>query len=129
LVNDGGRSLGFLLPDAIITRAGLVVAVIDAKYKPRQDYGPQREDLYQISAYLERFRAPSQSICGALIYPREPDEASLPMMELHSPWHLDDTKDVRFITLPSTLNDAVQKLNASMPLAKEPTALPRVSIP
>lgn len=57
-----GATLGALRPDALVKERTRVVGVLDAKYKqlhptPLSPTGPQREDLYQLAAYLARFGA------------------------------------------------------------------------
>jgi 5-methylcytosine-specific restriction enzyme subunit McrC len=90
--------------------------VADAKYKSlhpsaNAPNGPQREDLYQMAAYLGRF-APSDGSAtwGVLAYPQDPSRPSIPQAEQFSPWSLDDGRKVIFTTLPHVASDAVIKL-------------------
>lgn len=106
--------LGRLRPDALVTADGGVVAVVDAKYKrlhptPIAPSGPQREDLYQLAAYLSRFGDLS-SCAGVLVYPRDPTQPTEPPAEARSPWRLGDSQ-VWFVTIPHAIGDAVTKLS------------------
>lgn len=119
-----GASLGALRPDALVKDRAGVVGVLDAKYKqlhPRQlsPTGLQREDLYQLAAYLARFGAEPSGAWGVLAYPFDPAQPSLPRAEARSPWRLDDTKTVMFVTLPHEMAPAVAKLRSAVlePLA------------
>jgi len=111
-----GQGMGTLIPDAIIHAGGTIQAVADAKYKSLRPTattpnGPQREDLYQMSAYLGRF-APTnaRTSWGFLIYPQVP--APIPPAEQFSPWSLNDGKKIIFTTLPHNASDAVAKLRS-----------------
>ena len=115
-----GHGLGTLIPDAILHAGGAVRGVVDAKYKPLHPSasapnGPQREDLYQMAAYLGRFVPPdSRASWGVLAYPQDPARPSGPQAEQHSPWSLDDARRVVFTTLPHVAAEAVIKLRALM---------------
>lgn len=120
LKNDRGESLGFLKPDAVVVRNEKTSAVIDAKYKrlwPTQwNSSPQREDMYQLAAYLGRYGDSTSSIHGALIYPLDVSSPSAPPAEAGNPWRLDARKEVRFLTLPHNIDDAVRKLRETIPI-------------
>lgn len=110
-----GQGLGTLIPDAILSAYGDVRGVVDAKYKhlhptASAPHGPQREDLYQMAAYLGRF-APvgRKSTWGLLAYPHDPCRPVAPA-EQYSPWSLDDGKKVVFAALPHNAADATEKL-------------------
>lgn len=111
-----GQGLGTLIPDAILHAGGKIQGVADAKYKSLHPTatapnGPQREDLYQIAAYLGRF-VPSdgRTSWGVLAYPQDPSRPSTPQAEQFSPWSLDDGRKVIFTTLPHVASVAVIKL-------------------
>ncbi|MBV5336682.1 MAG: hypothetical protein J0653_01345, partial [Deltaproteobacteria bacterium] len=61
LKNDNGDLMGMLKPDAVVGHRGETFAVVDAKYKrlmpTKWNRAPQREDMYQLAAYLGRFGA------------------------------------------------------------------------
>lgn len=108
-------TLGALRPDALVRDRDRVICVLDAKYKqlhPTQwsPTGPQREDLYQLAAYLARFGAEPATTLGVLAYPVDPARGEVPPAEARSPWRLDPTKPVVFLTLPHDFEQAVAKL-------------------
>lgn len=111
-----GQGLGTLIPDAILLSGSIIRGVVDAKYKPlhpstRSPNGPQRDDLYQMTAYLERFRAPAGlTSWGLLAYPCDPSKPDTPHAEQHSPWSFDSGKKIVFATLPHNRTEAVVKL-------------------
>jgi 5-methylcytosine-specific restriction enzyme subunit McrC len=119
LRNDRGEPLGLLKPDAVIGRGGRIAAVADAKYKrlwsSRWSLAPQREDLYQLAAYLGRYGDAGNRIPGALLYPSDPANPTAPPAEAGNPWYLDAGNEVRFITLPHDIDEAVRKMTDSMP--------------
>jgi len=105
---------------------GMVQGVVDAKYKSLHPSasapnGPQREDLYQMAAYLGRFiPAVGRLSWGVLAYPLDPARPSIPQAEQLSPWSLDGGRKVVFTSLPHVASDAVTKLRALMaPVAAE----------
>jgi 5-methylcytosine-specific restriction enzyme subunit McrC len=113
-----GQGLGTLIPDAILHAGGQVQGVVDAKYKSLHPSasapnGPQREDLYQMAAYLGRFQAPAGLLTwGLLAYPFDPSKPDTPHAEQNSPWSLDSGKKISFATLPHDTADAVAKLRS-----------------
>lgn len=113
-----GQGLGTLIPDAIFHAGDTIQGVADAKYKSLHpsaatQSGPQREDLYQINAYLSRFSPGNgRTSWGILIYPQPPAPTSIPSAEQLSPWSFNDGKKIYFTTLPHHAGDAVAKLRA-----------------
>ena len=99
-MNEDG--LGLLIPAAIISMRGQVHGILDAKYKrlsPTQHspQGPQREDLYQMTAYLGRYGQSEYQQCwGILTYPCDAEQTTPPMAEKLSPWALDENKKYCF---------------------------------
>jgi len=124
LRNNQGVPLGILKPDALIGRAGRVSAIVDAKYKrlwpSAWNSAPQREDMYQLAAYMARYGNPQHITQGVLAYPFDPVCSSSPPVELDGPWHLDSLKEVRFISLPHVIEDAARKVRESIPLRVGP---------
>lgn len=121
-----GQGLGTLIPDAILHAGGQVQGVVDAKYKSLHPSasapnGPQREDLYQMAAYLGRFIPTVGRVSwGVLAYPLDPARPSIPQAEQFSPWSLDGGRKIAFTSLPHVASDAVTKLRALMaPVAAE----------
>lgn len=111
-----GAMLGALRPDALVSENGRTVGVVDAKYKQLHPtafstMGPQREDLYQLAAYLARFGREPGTL-GLLAYPFDPARPELPLVESRSPWTLDDKTPVAFVTLPHDLEAAAAKLRS-----------------
>lgn len=111
-----GQGLGKLIPDAILYARNDVQGVADAKYKSlhpsaNAPNGPQREDLYQMAAYLGRF-APlnGKAAWGLLAYPDDPSRPTVAPAEQYSPWSLDHGKKVVFATLPHDAVRATEKL-------------------
>ncbi len=113
-----GQGLGTLIPDAILHAGGKIKGVADAKYKPlhssaRAPNGPQREDLYQMAAYLGRFVPSDGGVSwGVLAYPLDPARPSIPQAEQFSPWSLDGGRKVVFTCLPHVASDAIAKMRA-----------------
>lgn len=109
-----GATLGALRPDALVAENGRTIAVVDAKYKQLHPtalstIGPQREDLYQLAAYLARF-GNEPGICGMLAYPFDASRPAVPLAESRNPWVLDEQTSVVFTTLPHDLEAAAAKL-------------------
>lgn len=94
-----GRAHGTLIPDALLYEDGQVRVVVDAKYKNVRE--PQREDLYQMTAYLQHFRTRGQPVTGMLVYPHDPESADRSAIEDGNPWQFDDETELRFIALPA----------------------------
>lgn len=111
-----GQTMGTLIPDAILHSGSILQGVVDAKYKSLHPSvgspnGPQRDDLYQMAAYLGRFQAPAGIVSwGVLAYPFDPSKAGIPPAELNSPWSLDGNKRIGFVSLPHDSVEAVNKL-------------------
>ena len=104
-----------LKPDAVVFRRGQAVAVVDAKYKrltptAAAPYGPQRDDLYQLTSYVVRYGQVSATLQGALVYPQALEDDFLPRAERGNPWRLQQGSQVYFLTLPHELDEAVAKL-------------------
>lgn len=121
-----GQGLGTLIPDAILHAGGRVRGVAGAKYKSLHPSasapnGPQREDLYQMAAYLGRFVPPYGGVSwGLLAYPLDPARPLIPQAEQFSPWSLDGGRKVVFTSLPHAASDAVNKLRSLIaPMAAE----------
>lgn len=107
-----GRRLGELRPDAVVRRHRVTVGIIDAKYKslwPTRWHpsGPQREDLYQLTAYLSRF---TTADCGILAYPADPERPAAPPVEVRNPWRLESGQRVWFLSLPHEIEGATSRL-------------------
>jgi 5-methylcytosine-specific restriction enzyme subunit McrC len=111
-----GQGMGTLMPDAILLSGSDIRGVIDAKYKSlhpsaSSPNGPQRDDLYQMAAYLGRYQATEGVVTfGLLAYPFDPSKPDMPHAEQNNPWTLDKGKKVSFATLPHDPVDAVAKL-------------------
>lgn len=123
------QDMGTLIPDAIIHAGELVAGVVDAKYKSlhpssMSPNGPQREDLYQMAAYLGRFTAPGEATAwGILAYPCEPCRPGVAPAEQNSPWSLDHRKKIMFASLPHNPVDATVKMRALFAVIGHPQAL------
>lgn len=117
-----GQGLGTLIPDAILHSGSIIRGVVDAKYKSlhpsaSSPNGPQRDDLYQMAAYLGRFQAPvGRMTWGILAYPLDPAKPEMSQVEEVSPWSLDVGRKVIFATLPHTQSDAVARLRELLTL-------------
>lgn len=111
-----GQGLGTLIPDAIVHAEGQVQGVVDAKYKSLHPSvsapnGPQREDLYQMAAYLGRFLPSGTRISwGVLAYPQDPARPSVAQAEQHGPWSFENGRKMVFTSLPHAASDAISKL-------------------
>lgn len=112
-----GQGLGTLIPDAILLSGSVIKGVVDAKYKSlhpsaNSPNGPQRDDLYQMAAYLGRFQSPIGMVTwGFLAYPFDPSKPDTPFAEQNSPWNLEKGKKMAFAVIPHNSDDAVKKLN------------------
>jgi 5-methylcytosine-specific restriction enzyme subunit McrC len=114
-----GTALGALRPDAVVMNRTGPVGVLDAKYKQlhptlMSPSGPQREDLYQLAAYLARFGVGLSSVWGMLAYPFDSGRPDPPPAETRNPWRLDPRTRVIFVTLPHDLELAAAKLRGAM---------------
>jgi 5-methylcytosine-specific restriction enzyme subunit McrC len=123
-----GQGLGTLIPDAILLSGSVIKGVVDAKYKSlhpsaNAPNGPQRDDLYQMAAYLGRFQTPAGLMTwGLLAYPFAPSTPDTPHAEQNSPWSLDSGKKISFATLPHDPVDAVAKLRSLLTQVALPAA-------
>lgn len=119
LRNARGAPLGMLKPDALVRRGSRITTIVDAKYKrlwpSSWSPAPQREDMYQLAAYMARYGEPRNLTQGVLAYPFDPDSPATPPAESDGPWHLDSLSEVRFITLPHEVEDAARKVRESVP--------------
>lgn len=116
-----GSHLGELRPDAVIRRHRRPVGVLDAKYKQVwpgawNPNGPQREDLYQLAAYLSRH---TEAGWGVLAYPADADRPGIPPVEKRNPWRLKSGQRVYCTALPHDIDGAARKLRAMMPASME----------
>ena len=107
-----GSTLGELRPDAVVRRQRRASGVLDAKYKSLwpglwNRHGPQREDLYQMAAYLSRH---SSAGWGVLAYPADPARPGRPPAEAGNPWRLEGGQRVWFLTLPHEVEGAAAQL-------------------
>lgn len=124
-----GQNMGTLIPDAILHSGATIRGVVDAKYKSlhpsaNSPNGPQRNDLYQMAAYLGRFQAPAELLTwGLLAYPFDPSKPDMPYAEQNNPWSLDSRKQVSFATLPHNPADAVAKLRSLVTRFGTPSSL------
>jgi 5-methylcytosine-specific restriction enzyme subunit McrC len=117
LRSDADESfLGQMRPDAVVRRNRQPVGVLDAKYKQLwpsawNPNGPQREDLYQLAAYLSRY---TEAGWGFLAYPADPDRPGVPPAETRNPWRLKGGQRVCFMALPHDIEGAVKKLSSTV---------------
>jgi 5-methylcytosine-specific restriction enzyme subunit McrC len=109
---DNEQSLGTLLPDAVLSDADGPCGVMDAKYKSLMPTGPQREDLYQMAAYLWRFGGEGRTSWAALLYPF--DGPSQHLAESASPWLFDGRTRLFFCTLPPEPEGAAERLRSAL---------------
>lgn len=112
-----GQGLGTLIPDAILHSGTSIEGVVDAKYKSlhptlRSPNGPQRDDLYQMTAYLSRFNSTGgkRSMWGLLAYPYDPLRPEIPNAEKDGPWHLENGTTMAFVRLPHNSDEAIEKV-------------------
>ncbi len=114
LRNTTGERLGRLLPDAVVTLPAEMF-VADAKYKSLRPTiahpaGPAREDLYQMRAYLSHW---SHARFGMLAYPKEGEQP--PATIAKAPWFFDDGRELRFVALSHTVDQAIEELRGVRP--------------
>lgn len=125
------KQLGYLKPDFLLRTDGNVVAVADAKYKRMYTKeNIQREDLYQMTAYLSQFRSSNrQAMTGWLIYPElkpeniseeqgisDQDVADLSELEREKGWQVGQFSQIKlyFLTLPHDIDKAVTKCRQAL---------------
>lgn len=108
------RGLGRLLPDFLVEDPGdgRTVTILDAKYKSLSPTGVDRADLYQLAAYMSRFRDHGV-VGGALLYPVT-DRDSPSRAETDGPWASPDDGEVLFTRCPVQLEDAVHFLASAL---------------
>jgi 5-methylcytosine-specific restriction enzyme subunit McrC len=117
LVSDvDGKTLGELRPDAVVYKNRRVLGILDAKYKPLwptrwHPQGPQREDLYQLTAYMSGFAGEAW---GVLAYPADPKWPGTPWAEKRNPWKLESGQRVWMLSLPHEIEEAAEKLRSSL---------------
>ena len=117
LISDvDGKTLGELRPDAVVYKNRLVLGILDAKYKSLwptrwHPQGPQREDLYQLTAYLSGFAGEAW---GVLAYPADPERPGTPWVEKLNPWKLDSGQRVWMLSLSHEIEKAAEKLRSSV---------------
>ncbi len=93
---DSTRTMGRLYPDIVIGPIDRPWLIIDAKYKPLNDYRRvDREDLYQLHAYMHAYGDYARPTPGMLAYPHLDDE-SAPHPERHGPWRTTTGASARF---------------------------------
>lgn len=109
---DPARTLGRLYPDIIIGPVEHPIAIIDAKYKPlTEPRGVDREDLYQLNAYLAAHVENPLPI-GALAYVEFPGQMRVAHAESRGPWATATGHEVAFTRLPVTEDACVAALRA-----------------
>lgn len=131
--DSDGSSLGEMRPDAVVRHHRQPVGVLDAKYKQLwpsawNPNGPQREDLYQLAAYLSRY---AESGWGILAYPADSDRPGVAPAEKRNPWRLRSGHRVYFTMLPHDIEGATSTLRsilanvrvASVPFGSMPVRL------
>lgn len=128
-VSRPSAQLGRLKPDILVRdSSGVLVAVIDAKYKRLRSWrgspsGVDRGDLYQLTSYLSGHDVP----LGVLAYPpHDTDEASA---DLDGPWLTRAAQDTRFVRIPATAPDATAALGALLGRAVERVVTPTMTGP
>lgn len=105
--------MGRLLPDFIIETGGRPSYVIDAKYKllapsAARRTGVQREDLYQLTAYMSHFAGQATSPpSGALVYPLWADQHTYAQASSEGPWRAPEGGRASFVSCPTDLPTAV----------------------
>lgn len=119
-----GATLGRLKPDALV-RDGERNIVVDAKYKSLRSnwyrrQGVEREDLYQLVAYLSRFASAAGE--ALLVYPAE--SGPIPQVIADGPWRLGTSHILRFIALPVEAEQAVIALRGLAPYETEALKTP-----
>lgn len=108
---DPDVGLGRLLPDYLVGEATNTRWVLDAKYKSLsatagRPTGVQREDLYQLGAYMGRFSTEGVPISGALLYPSWEDDIPASRAVADGPWHSPTGGTATFAVCPTELTAA-----------------------
>jgi 5-methylcytosine-specific restriction enzyme subunit McrC len=116
---DPTRGLGRLKPDVLVSAAGQITVVADAKYKRLADYWPDRpsgvdrSDLYQLATYLSRYSATGTGH-GLLVYPKDPTDCGTSTAEQYGPWRSAAGNAVTLLRLPITRDAATQSLSEAL---------------
>ena len=106
-----GATLGRLYPDIIIGPVNRPIAIIDAKYKPLADpRGVDREDLYQLNAYLAAYTTGPHTPVGALAFVHFPEQLAGAFAESRGPWRTEGGNQVKFVKMPVTETECVEAL-------------------
>ncbi len=109
---DPSTTMGRLYPDIIIGPLDNQTLIIDAKYKPLNDYrGVDREDLYQLHAYVHAYASAEPP--GMLAYP-DLGVTPQPRAQRLGPWLLASGQSVSFVRCPVTEPACIEHLR-SMP--------------
>ena len=130
-MSEAHARLGRLKPDILVRDSnGVLVAVIDAKYKRLRSWrgspsGVDRGDLYQLTSYLSGHDVP----LGVLAYP--PHDTDQATADLDGPWLTREGQQTRFVRLPATAAEATTALAALLgqPHAATPTTMVGASPP
>lgn len=110
----GKPGLGRLYPDLLIGAVDAPAAIVDAKYKRLADpRGVDREDLYQLSAYLVAHSSGPQRPEGMLAYPAFDDQVRS-RAERDGPWTDPAGRPVSFRRLPTEEADCIRALQAAI---------------
>ena len=106
--------LAGLKPDILVRPFGSnrILTILDAKYKsttrqPDRPSGVQREDLYQMNAYLSALGPPEGPVSGALVYPEDREKSEIPRLLEASPWSIAcPQSSLWFLGIDCELDDA-----------------------
>jgi 5-methylcytosine-specific restriction enzyme subunit McrC len=128
--NSKEKYLGKLKPDFWVEKTnGQKILVADAKYKKLGDLpwqSPKRDDLYQMTAYLDRYSSDFKGTTqGVLLYPKWPDENSDKVfceIERESPWLLHSGAELSFMKISTDVLIAVEDLKQLGIIAKMQSA-------
>ena len=131
---DADTTMGRLLPDVVVRRAGRVTAILDAKYKLIGDraeapMGIAREDRYQLAGYLTAQQ--DAGVVGMLVYPAElgsegnelpPDRWQRSSGEEKSPWRGPSGTTASFSRVSFDPDTASSQLRRALSIAAQSAA-------
>lgn len=108
---DNNRSIFQLKPDIVIEKEGMEKIIIDTKWKRINSnynrHGVKREDLYQMYAYLTRYKDAETVI---LLYPYN-TSINIENREYLESWYLDDMSDKKIRVYTIDLSEESKTIN------------------
>lgn len=116
---DTNRGIFNLIPDIVIEKEGKETIIIDTKWKSISEnynrHGVKRDDIYQMYAYLTRYKSAKSVI---LLYPRNENIEDGFSGYLES-WHLEDNIDKKIRVYTLDLSSEINTIESLTRMIKE----------